>query len=153
MSGAPPSVDPLVVEFMVDVDATHAFDVWVTRMALWWPAGHTRSGAPDDIVCEPRRGGRVYERAHDGTQIDWGEVAEWDRPHRLRLLWHHLFPRSEATDVEITFTPSGPGTAVRIVQTGWEALGEQGPIRRERTIAGWTAVTANYRRLLQEKAS
>jgi uncharacterized protein YndB with AHSA1/START domain len=87
--------------------------------------------------------------AADGTEHDWGEVVEWDEPHRLSYLWHLFFDRSEATDVEVTFTEAeGGGTTVRLVQTGWERLGEPGVERRERTFGGWAAVTAGYRELL-----
>jgi len=75
-------------------------------------------------------------------------VVGWDPPHRLELLWHLFFPRSEATHVVVTFTAEGAGTRVRIEQTGWEALGSAGPARRERTQAGWAATTAGYRELL-----
>jgi len=46
--------------------------------------------------------------------------------------------------VELTFTPTAGGTVVRLVQTGWEALGDAGAARRERTVGGWATVTAAY---------
>lgn len=141
-------VPPLVHELTVGADPAHAFTTWVDRAAQWWPAGHTVSGGPAAVVFEPRPGGRVYERGPDGAEHVWGEVLGWDPPHRLELLWHLFFPRSEATHVVVTFTAEGSATRVRIEQTGWEALGSAGPARRERTQAGWAATTAGYRALL-----
>lgn len=142
MSDATP---PLVVEFELQIPPEDAFELWVSRTALWWPPGHTMSGGPDAVVFEPRPGGRIFEVARDGSQLPWGEVIAWEPPHRLRYWWHLFFSRDEATVVEVTFTARAGGTAVKLVQTGWDALGDQGPPRRERTVAGWAAVTAPYR--------
>ncbi|MCU1430505.1 MAG: Activator of Hsp90 ATPase 1 family protein [Actinomycetia bacterium] len=141
-----PTVPPLVVEFDVAAGTEHAFATWVERADLWWPPGHTMSGAPVAIVFEPRVGGRIYERDAQGAELQWGEVLVWDPPTRVECLWYLFFTRAEATRVAVTFTPSAGGTTVRLVQTGWDALGEPGPIRRERTVHGWAAVTAEYRR-------
>jgi uncharacterized protein YndB with AHSA1/START domain len=137
--------EPLVVEFYVAAPVGHAFDVWANRTAMWWPPGHTVSGAPQAIVFEPRSGGRIYERSPEGEELPWGEVLDWEPPLRLRYLWHLFFDRSEATEVEVTFTAGGAGTVVRIEQSGWERLGSAGEVRRERTHLGWAAVTTHYR--------
>lgn len=147
---APEKIPPLVHELVVASDVDHAFTTWVERASTWWPRSHTVSGDPAAIVFEPTAGGRILEVGPDGDEHDWGEVVVWDPPHRLALLWHLFFPRAEATHVEITFAPVEGGTAVRLVQTGWDALGDAGPPRRERTVAGWAAVTADYVRLLDE---
>ncbi len=148
MTGDAAGIPPLVVEFEVAASAEHAFDTWVNRAALWWPAGHTLSGGPTAIVFEPRAGGRIFERGPQGDEQQWGEVLAWQPPTRIRCLWHLFFPRNEATEVEVTFTPSRDGTRIRLVQTGWDALGAEGPARRERTVQGWANVTAGYRRLV-----
>lgn len=137
-------VEPLVVELEVRACPAHAFLVWTQRCAAWWPASHTVSGDPAAIVFEPRPGGRIYERAPAGIEHRWGEVLEWAPPSRLRYRWHLFFDPSEATDVEVTFTPTAGGTAVRIAQRGWERLGDAGPPRRERTGAAWAAITALF---------
>ncbi len=139
------SIPPLVVEFEVDTTPEHAFDTWVADTGRWWPIGHTMSGAPEAIVFEPRPGGRIFERDADGTELPWGEVLLWEPPHRVRYAWHLFFARAEATEVDVTFAATATGTAVRLVQTGFEALGDAGPVRRERTVQGWATVTAPYR--------
>jgi uncharacterized protein YndB with AHSA1/START domain len=147
------AIPPLVVEFRVAAAPTHAFDTWVRRPERWWPAGHTVSGSPAAIVFEPRAGGRIYERAADGVEHDWGEVLDWEPPGRLRYLWHLFFTPAEATEIELTFERAGRGTLVRLVQTGWDALGDEGRPRRERTVKGWNAVTGGYRQLCELEGS
>ena len=146
-------IPPLVVEFDVAVSPDHAFETWVERPRLWWPKGHTVSGDPAAIVVEPHPGGRIFERSPDGTEHDWGEVVEVDPPHRLRFLWHLMFSRDEATDVDITFDGNEHRTTVRLVQTGWDRLEDDGAARRERTVAGWGAVTTPYRDFIERTSS
>ena len=132
--------EPLVVEFEVDAPQRHAFETWTARCGLWWPKSHTISGDPAAITFQPQRGGRIFERAADGADHDWGEVLDWEPPGRLRYLWHLFFDRSEATEVEVTFTERDGSTLVRIEQRGWERLGAAGPPRREKTGHVWAAI-------------
>jgi uncharacterized protein YndB with AHSA1/START domain len=136
--------DPLVLEFEVDSPPGHAFDVWTTRCATWWPPSHTVSGDPTAITFEPRTGGRIVERAPGGDEHDWGQVLEWDPPNRLRYLWHLFFDPSEATEVEVTFNEAGEGTVVRLEQRGWDRLGEAGPPRRTKTEQVWTLIGTRF---------
>ena len=132
--------EPLVVEFEVDASRRHAFETWTARCGLWWPKSHTISGDPAAITFQPRPGGRIFERAADGAEHEWGEVLDWEPPGRLRYLWHLFFDRTEATEVEISFTERDGKTVVRIEQRGWDRLGEAGPPRREKTGHAWAAI-------------
>jgi uncharacterized protein YndB with AHSA1/START domain len=138
-------VTPLVVEFRVAATPEHAFAMWTARTDLWWPRSHTVTKAKDlDIVFEGRSGGRIYERADDGIEHDWGRVIEWDPPHRLTYSWHLFFDPAEATDVEITFESGANGTDVRIEQRGWERLGAGGEERRTNTNRAWSAIIPQF---------
>jgi uncharacterized protein YndB with AHSA1/START domain len=137
-------VNPLEVSFTVACPPAHAFSVWAERTALWWPRGHSVSGAPVHVGFEPRAGGRIFERTADGAEHDWGEVLAWEPPHRLRYLWHLRFDRADAREVEVTFTAAPEGTAVAIVHTGWERLGAAGPERRERNRRGWAGLLPHF---------
>lgn len=136
--------EPLVVEFEIAAAPAHVFGTWTDRCATWWPSSHTISGDPAAVVFEPRPGGRIYERGRDGTDHPWGEVLDWEPPTRLRYRWHLFFDPAEATDVEVTFAAVPGGTVVRIVQSGWDRLGDAGPPRRERTGQAWAAITAPF---------
>jgi uncharacterized protein YndB with AHSA1/START domain len=103
-------MEPLRVEFTVACDAARAFSLWAEQTTRWWPHGHSVSAERGlTVTFEPRPGGRIYERTRDGTEHDWGEVLVWEPPHRLVYLWHLRFDRSDATEVEVTFTPQRTG--------------------------------------------
>lgn len=138
------SVEPLVVEFDVAVSPDHAFETWTRRCAVWWPPAHTVSGDPSAITLEAHPGGRIFERARDGTEHEWGVILDWDPPGRLRYRWHLFFDPSEATEVEVTFTPAPTGTAVRLEQRGWERLGDAGPPRRSKTETVWQRLAVAF---------
>jgi uncharacterized protein YndB with AHSA1/START domain len=137
-------MEPLTLRFTVACAPAHAFAVWAERTGLWWPPGHSVSGAPAHVAFEPRAGGRIFERGPDGAEHEWGEVLDWEPPRRLRYLWHLRFDRADATEVEITFDAAPEGTAVTIVHTGWERLGAAGPERRERNRRGWAGLLPHY---------
>lgn len=136
--------EPLVVEFHVAAPPSHAFEVWTSRIATWWPPSHTISGDPASITVEPHVGGRVVETAPDGTEHTWGEVLVWEPPEHLRLLWHLFFDHEEATEVDIRFVATAGRTRVHIEQTGWERLGAAGAPRRERTGGAWSSIAAHF---------
>lgn len=136
------AAEPITIEFDVAAPPERAFQTWTAHTALWWPRTHTVSGAEGvDVVFERWVGGRIYERAPDGAEHDWGEVVVWDPPHRVGCLWHLFFDRSEATDLEISFRPVESGTTVTIRQSGFERLGDSGTARRANTHNAWAAIT------------
>ena len=101
-------IEPIRLAFEVDCPAGHAFDVWTTRIAQWWPTDHTVSGEPGlTVVLEGRPGGRIFERTTDGIEHDWGEVTVWEPPSRFVYLWHLRRDRADATEVEIRFIDRG----------------------------------------------
>jgi uncharacterized protein YndB with AHSA1/START domain len=135
-------MEPLELSFGVACPPAHAFSVWAERTALWWPPGH--SGAPEHVAFEPRSGGRIYERAADGAEHEWGEVLAWEPPRLLRYLWHLRADRADATEVEIRFEPDGDGTLVTIAHSGWERLGSRAAEWRERNKRGWGGLLPQY---------
>lgn len=140
------TIDPLRLSVEIDCPTDHAFAVWTTRLSSWWPKGHSVSGHPDTVVTlEPHLGGRIFERAPDGTEIDWGEITSWSPPHRLGYLWHIRRDRSDATDVELTFVDLGDGTTrLEIVHSGWERLGAEGAQWRDANTDGWNALLPGF---------
>jgi len=132
-------IEPLRMSFVVECPVDHAFDVWTK--ATWWPASHTMTGDPADVVFEARSGGRIFERTHDGREVDFGEVTEVDPPRLIRYLWHMRTDRDNATQVEITFTDRGDDTTlVGIEHTGWQTVEW-----RDRNQAGWDGLLPHYK--------
>src|SRR4029078_13520462 len=66
---------PLQLSFAVDCAPDHAFDVWTTRIGMWWPPDHTMSGDPDTVAIEGHVGGRIFERTRARAETDWGGVT------------------------------------------------------------------------------
>ena len=137
--------EPLRFSLDVACSAEHAFRVWTSDIAAWWPADHTVTGEPaPTVVLEPGVGGRIYERTVDGLEHEWGEVTVWEPPGRLGYLWHLRADRSDATDVTIRFTATDAGTRVEIEHAGWDRLGARGGAWRERNHQGWSTLLPHY---------
>jgi uncharacterized protein YndB with AHSA1/START domain len=132
-------VEEAVVRKSVVVQAPveRAFSVFVEQMETWWPATHHIGQTPfEAIFVEPMVGGRWYERDVEGKLMDWGKVLAWDPPHWVTLSWHvgpgHDSPDwvcdpdpAKASEVEICFTPEGPGaTHVVLTHSKLERHGE-----------------------------
>lgn len=139
-------IEPLRISFQVACSADHAFTTWTGRATAWWPPEHTVSHEPGaEIVFEPRRGGRIFERTAQGREIEWGEIVDWDPPRRLRYLWRIATDPQNATDVEIVFRElSDSTTSIEIEHGGWERLGAIGQKWRDANQAGWDGVLPSY---------
>jgi len=139
-------MEPLRFDLEVTCSVEHAFEVWTSGIAAWWPADHTVTGEPvAAVVLEPGVGGRIYERADNGVEHEWGEVTVWEPPERLAYLWHLRADRSDATDVSIRFLPTERGTRVEIEHTGWERLGTRSGTWRDRNREGWSTLLPHFR--------
>lgn len=137
-------IEPLRLSFAVACSVEHAFRVWTSGIGTWWPADHTATGDAELVVLETGVGGRIYERARDGVEHDWGEVTVWEPPTRLGYLWHLRSDRAVATEVEIRFVAQDDGTRVDIEHRGWERLGAAGQDWRDRNRAGWDTLLPHY---------
>jgi Activator of Hsp90 ATPase homolog 1-like protein len=142
-------IEPLRLSFDLACSQEHAFSTWTERIGDWWPRSHSVSGDPARVVLEPRLGGRLYERTSTGDEIAWGEVTVWEPPRRLGYLWHLRRDRTDATDVEITFTERGErATRVEIEHRGWERLGD-GASWRERNQQAWSTLLPHYEEAIE----
>jgi uncharacterized protein YndB with AHSA1/START domain len=143
--------EPLQVRFEVACTVDDAFAAWTERIGTWWPADHTVSGDPADVVFEGRVGGRIYERTHQGEEHEWGVVTEWQPPQLLAYRWHLGRGPDTSTDVAVRFSTMDPETTrVEIEQTGWERLGNAAPEIRNRNREGWDSLIPPLRAALQK---
>jgi uncharacterized protein YndB with AHSA1/START domain len=82
------AVESIRRQIVVPASRERAFEAFTSRMTTWWPSHHHIGSAPiQEIVVEPREGGRWYTRHEDGTETSTGYVAGWDPPERLVLPW------------------------------------------------------------------
>jgi uncharacterized protein YndB with AHSA1/START domain len=142
-------------EVTVAVPVARAFEVFTSALTSWWPLGthHVGEQDPVEAVLEPGAGGRLFERAADGSECDWGRVLTWEPPTRLVLAWH-LNERWEfdpdpdkASEVEVRFVEEDGSTRVELEHRGFERHGAgAGAIRAAISAPnGWSGVLAAYR--------
>jgi uncharacterized protein YndB with AHSA1/START domain len=108
-------------EVTVQAPPERAFAVFTEGFDSWWPRSHSLVAADqDEVIIEPRAGGRWYERGVDGTECVWGEVLAYEPPSRLVLSWRiggdFKLEANAASEIEVTFTPAGEG-ATRVELT------------------------------------
>jgi uncharacterized protein YndB with AHSA1/START domain len=108
------AVESIRRQIVVRASRERAFEVFTSRMTTWWPSHHHIGSAPiEEIVVEPREGGRWYTRHEDGTETSTGYVAGWDPPERLVLTWQITadwrYDPSLVTIVEVRFVEESPG--------------------------------------------
>lgn len=138
--------EPVVKTVKVPISPTAAFELFTAGIARWWPL-ETHSVEGDDAatcVFEAGVGGRIYEKAGDGTEHEWGRVLEWDPPARVLFSWYPSRDDSTAQKVEVTFLPVGTGTKVELVHSGWETLGEAAAAKRADYDTGWDLTLARF---------
>jgi uncharacterized protein YndB with AHSA1/START domain len=146
-------IDPLQISFEVSCTVDDAFAAWTERIGTWWPADHTVSGSPAEVIFEGRVGGRIYERTRQGVEHDWGVVTQWSPPRKLAYRWHLGSGPDSSTDVAVRFsTLDEETTKVEIEQTGWERLGSAAAELRNRNQAGWDSLIPRLRGVLEKGA-
>jgi uncharacterized protein YndB with AHSA1/START domain len=140
------NVPPVVKTITVKCSPARAFRAFTAEAAKWWPlATHSMRGLGKkvEICCfEEHVGGRVYQRAEDGSEADWGRILAWDPPHRFAFSWLVNVAPEQAQTVAVEFTPVAEGTQVRLTHSGWEKLGEvaAAEARRRGYDEGWATV-------------
>jgi uncharacterized protein YndB with AHSA1/START domain len=91
-----------------------AFSLLTEQAGSWWPPDRRHTRDPNsDIFIEP--GGRFYERAGDGAEVELGVVRVFEAPRRLVLDWYPGTGPAEPTHVEILLVAEGDGTRVHLV--------------------------------------
>ncbi|MEO9048320.1 MAG: SRPBCC family protein [Candidatus Dormiibacterota bacterium] len=98
---------------------------------------------------DPTPGGRFRIDA-DGVHVATGEYRELDPPHRLTMTWGWEGDDSVppgSTLVEITLTPDGAGTLLRLSHTGLP-----NDASRETHLGGWLLYTTRLAALFPSPA-
>ncbi|HYB38217.1 MAG TPA: SRPBCC family protein [Mycobacterium sp.] len=103
----------IVRSVSVPLPQARTFELLTTRMTEFWPREHSiGSSETAEVVIEPATGGRWFERGVDGSECLWGQVAVWDPPREVVLLWpigaDWQFDPDFETEVEVTFAEDGP---------------------------------------------
>jgi uncharacterized protein YndB with AHSA1/START domain len=139
-------------EVVVGVPPERAFAVFTERMTDWWPSHHHIGATPiEQVVVEPREGGRWYTRHEGGGETSTGFVTAWEPPERLVLTWQigadWRYHADLVTTVELRFTPEGEGrTRVTLEHRDLERFGPDAERMRQTFDApdAWQATLAGY---------
>lgn len=136
------TLPPVRRSVIVPLDQRAAFDLFVRRLGEWWPLATRSVALADAVSCqiEPRVGGRIFERTRAGTESDWGMLLVFEEPSRLVFTWHPGLPPATATEVEVTFVPTGDQTRVDVEHRHWEKLGDRAAFVRGLYEGGWPGV-------------
>ena len=134
---------------LVDFAPAEAFELFTSRVSSWWPTATHSYGHEKvtDVVFEPFIGGSFYE-VTDGGTAPWGKVIAWEPPHRLAVEWQ--IGKCAGTEVEVRFSPEGPGSRVELEHRGWERVADAGEWQGYN--GGWDAVLTPYVESASRKA-
>jgi uncharacterized protein YndB with AHSA1/START domain len=149
------TMEAVTLSVLVPIEQDAAFELFTDRFADWWPkhSHHISEADAVEVVLEPREGGRWFERAADGSECEWGQVREVERPDRILFAWQ-LTPEwkydpdlANATEVEVRFTTEEGGTRVTLEHRGFEVHGEAGATMRDSVSSegGWPELLQLYR--------
>ncbi|WP_299663626.1 SRPBCC domain-containing protein [uncultured Ruegeria sp.] len=139
-------IDPIIKTIVVNAVPARAFDIFVSRIAKWWPLdGHAVSAAQGQpalaVSIEPRVGGAVFETMFDGARADWGTVLVFEEGTRLAFSWHPGTNKDRPTQVEVRFETHGDGqTKVTLTHSGWEVWATEATGKRSGYDSGWDHV-------------
>lgn len=133
-------------EATVGLSPSAAFRLFTEGMGSWWPTseGYAFGGTRTrETTLEPWVGGRLYERFHDGDELQVGRVIACDPPERIVFTWMGPDWPGE-TEVEVRFRPQADGTHVTLEHRGFEALGEAAEQRAREYGGGWPLVMSHF---------
>ncbi len=142
--------EPPIIEKEITVgkSADEAFRLFTQEMHVWWPlASHSIFGA-EAVWCgmEQRLGGRIYERARDGRESQWGEIIAWEPGKRLAYTWHVGREARFSSEVELRFEAvSASVTRVRLSHGKFARMaGVDAERSRENYNNGWNVVLGQH---------
>jgi Activator of Hsp90 ATPase homolog 1-like protein len=143
---------------VVRAQQRRAFEVFTEEMTSWWPADHHIGSAPiDQIVIEPREGGRWYTRHQDGTETSTGYVAAWEPYDRVVLTWQisadWRYDPKLLTTVDLRFIPEAADrTRVELEHRDLEAYGPEAERMRQvfEQPGAWDATLSAYAARLRD---
>ena len=145
---------PVRSTVVVDVPIAHAFEVFTSDMAAWWPAEHhVLAGPLAEMVVEPRVGGRIVDRGVDGSECQWARVVAYEPPVRFAFTWDITVDwgiesdPDRCSEVEVRFEEEGPDrTRVTLEHRHLERHGDGWDGMRQSVAdpRGWDYVLASY---------
>ena len=128
---------PVRTSIVVAAPQERAFAVFTAEIGSWWPADkHLLQGELAEMEFQPRAGGRIIDRAVDGTESCWARVLAYEPPNRvvfswdISLSWQIETDPEKTSEVEVRFIAEGDArTRVELEHRclerhgdGWDAM-------------------------------
>jgi uncharacterized protein YndB with AHSA1/START domain/uncharacterized protein YciI len=137
-------IPPVRRQVVVAAPPGAAFTMWTDEIGQWWPLHVHSVYGPDAKVRFAD--GKLVEYSPDGAQSVWGEVLDWDPPHRLRITWHPGYDVAKASYLAMSFAgfADDTRTVVTLEHSGWEVHDDPAGSRASYN-SGWPGVLASYR--------
>jgi uncharacterized protein YndB with AHSA1/START domain len=145
-------------EVMVDGTPERAFAAFTERFGDIKPREHNLLASPIvETVFEPRVGGRIVDRAEDGSECAWARVLAFEPPDRVVFSWDigptwQLESEPEnASEVEVRFVADGPDrTRVELEHRNLDRHGPGWPSLRDGVAdeQGWPLYLDRYAALV-----
>jgi len=152
------TIAPVRKSVVVNADPALAFEVFTSRIDMWWPKSHGIGRTPvTESIIEPAVGGRWYARCEDGTEVTNGHVIVWEPAKRVVFSWEitaQWKPASTAlSEVEVRFVAEGPErTRVEVEHRHFERMGPtDGEKMRKGVDGGWPGLLALYAKAVERK--
>jgi uncharacterized protein YndB with AHSA1/START domain len=146
------TIAPVRKSIRVKASQAHAFEVFTSGLARWWPSTHSIGTAPlKTVVMETRLGGRWYQLGDDGSEATVGKILAWEPPHRFVVSWdinsQWKADSTVSSEVEVRFRADGPdATLVELEHRKFEQMGaEAGEKMRKDVDGGWPRMLEHFR--------
>lgn len=150
----------VLVALRVKARPVDAFDVFTTRIHLWW--------RPDPLFPITPRGDGVLAfddrslvtRLPNGDVFEIGKVTEWKRGERPAFTWRPAaLDEKMTTRVEVTFEAVGDETRVSVQHFGWLAIPPENVVRhnfpdaitQQRAAEWWRRSLAAFELVARER--
>jgi uncharacterized protein YndB with AHSA1/START domain len=147
-------------EIVVAAPAERAFRVFTEQLDRIKPRDHNLLDAElETTVLEPRAGGRIYDRAVDGSECEWATVLAFEPPDRFVFSWNistrwELEPDpGRRSEVEVSFAAEGPDrTRVAIEHRHLDRQGDGWEGMRDGVAGedGWSLYLSRFAELVPE---
>jgi hypothetical protein len=151
------TIEPVRRQIVVAAPQQACFDMFTAGIDRWWPRSHHIGDADlDEVIIEPREGGRWYARHVDGSETRTGYVTVWAPPERVALAWQldaeWHFDATLVTTVDVRFVAEAPDrTRVELEHRDLERFGPQAEKMRT-TFEGpgaWEGILADFAAAVQ----
>ena len=141
---------PIRKTLRVKASRQKAFDTFLA-MGGWWLKSHSLvASGQQDVIIEPRAGGRWFEVGTDGTEQEWGRVVACEAPSRLHLIWalnaDWSYDPAFETNVEVSFAEDGDQTIVTFEHRDLDRMGERAEETRSGMDMGWDELLEGFQR-------